>query len=159
MYSRRLDICFEGQKKAKPKQIICGKEPFEIHEQGPEIRRELERLMDAAVNLMDAMQEENYYFPFPFFLKPHRNETYGQEVLQEYFYAKSCRVEWLTVQIKCLNKGDVTKEHKNKSNCTWVGYNVTGALSFIFRDVFGIFWSMKIFINWRKNIRQHCMQT
>jgi hypothetical protein len=137
--------------RAAPRDVVCGRKKLDAHEDGLEIRRDLGKLMDCAVKLMDRMQEDNPHMGNKLFDSATRNKKYASQ-LTEYLQAGTKRVEWLTIQIKCLDRGDVTNTHTDEQNCCWVGYNVTGTLCFMFRDFYGIFWSLKIIINSRKVI-------
>jgi hypothetical protein len=69
-------------------------------------------------------------------------------------------VENISIQIKCLNRGDETKAHTDSQNCIWPGrYSVTGALCFIFMDVNGVFWSLKFILSYRKSIGDYFTPT
>jgi hypothetical protein len=140
-----------GDKKGRPKDVICGRKFLDNHPEGEEIRRDIGQLVDAGCKIMDDMQRENPNFPHMFYSNEARFEQYGLH-LRKYFFAQHMRVEWITIQIKCLDRGDITAWHRDTKNCAWVGYNVTGALSFVFMDGYGIFWSLKILLNSRKNI-------
>lgn len=158
-YSIRFEIGVSGlnfnrrvsDEKAAPYAGVVGQARLDDHKEGPAIRRDLGKLIDASVELMDIMKRDSDHNIYPFFGCEYRNKHYAKH-LADYLEAKTCRVEWLTIQIKCLDRGDVTNEHVDKRNCRWPGYNVTGALSFIFMDSFGIFWSLKFITNSRKVI-------
>jgi hypothetical protein len=57
--------------------------------------------------------------------------------------------EWLTVQLKCLSRGDSTKFHEDRKNCAWSAYDLTLALCYIVVDGFGCVWSIKFLANSR----------
>ncbi len=160
-YGTRLDLGMSGmgfyrkrsqEERGIPKEEVCGQEPFKNAEvQGEEIRRDIGQLVDAATLLMDRMHEKYEYMEQRLFENKRRLEKYSS-VLRGFLGASYVRAEWITIQIKCLDRGDRTAGHYDESNCPWPGYDATATLSFIFRDAFGVFWSLKIILNSRKII-------
>jgi hypothetical protein len=160
-FSTRLDfgmagLAFERKEsrddRGRPKVLVCGQEYFEKHPDNEEIRKDLGQLVDAGTKIMETLQQNHRnHLQYRFFSNEARFNMYGL-ALQKYLKASVCRAEWVTIQIKCLNRGDKTAAHYDAKNCEWEGYNVTGALSFVFRDSFGTFWSLKIILNSRKVI-------
>jgi hypothetical protein len=82
---------------------------------------------------------------------PPRVEAYASK-LRRLFFARSFRSEWLTIQVKCLSRGDVTLPHKDKFNCPWDSYDTTAALCIVVVDNKSTHWSMKVLVNSRAPI-------
>ncbi len=87
--------------------------------------------------------------PCPFFSDSRRYQKFAVRV-RELLRAKRMRNEWCSIQIKCINRGDVTDEHLDINNCSWTGYDVTQTLCFIYKDEIGLLWSIKFIANSRK---------
>jgi hypothetical protein len=139
-----------------PSRIVCGKHFFAKNKaHGLAVRHDIGQLVDALCKTMDKMHERNKEkFPHKPFQNTARWKRYSRW-LREYLGAKYMRCEWITIQLKSLNRGDKTKGHYDMLNCPQPGYNVTGALCFMFMDGLGEFWSLKILVNSRKNIGDH----
>jgi hypothetical protein len=165
----RIDIgvggqCYEGTKDPNDGQgrsapslsKICGKKFFlKDPKLGAEVRKDIGQLVDVLCMAMDKLQERNKdLFPHQPFANTHRNMLYGKK-LRDYLGAKYMRCEWVTLQLKSLNRGDVTKGHYDTQNCRQPGYNLTGAICFMFVDAMGEYWSLKLLANSRKAIGDH----
>ena len=119
------------------------------------MRLDIGKLMDVLSQSMDEMQagNKNRFRHLPYG-NPVRLGQYGRW-LREYFKATFSRFEWLTIQLKCLSRGDITSGHLDSLNDRQPGYNITGGLCFIFMDGFGDYWSLKFIVNSRKVIGDH----
>jgi hypothetical protein len=80
------------------------------------------------------------------FNNPPRVNAYAS-VMRKLFFALRARFEWLTIQVKCLSRGDVTLSHKDKSNCP--SHDTTAALCFVVKDTRNTLWSVKFLVNSR----------
>ncbi|KAG9288568.1 hypothetical protein G9A89_003271 [Geosiphon pyriformis] len=139
-----------------PATSLCGKSFFEKDKElGKAVRADLGQLIDALSKTKDELQQKNkQLFPHQAFPDASRHSRYGIN-LRKYLFAKHTRCEWVTIQLKSLNRGDVTKGHYDTQNCGLPGYNITGALCFNFMDSYGECWSLKILVNSRKPIGNH----
>ena len=81
---------------------------------------------------------------------PHkgRNDVYAS-ALRDFLGGTTMNTEWCTIQVKCISRGDSTGRHKDIKNCTWSGYDKTGALCYIVVDDVGTLWSLKFISNSR----------
>jgi hypothetical protein len=87
----------------------------------------------------------------PLFNYEPRDDICGS-ALRNFLGAKVMRNKWMTMQVKCISRGDSTDRHKDAKNCSWCFYDKTGALCFIIRDAFGILWLLKFISNGRQVI-------
>lgn len=96
-----------------------------------------------------ARKRYNHHHPHPFFPNKKRFEKFGARV-RELLQAQVMRNEWCSIQLKCINRGDITDNHYDKNNCSWPGYNVTQTLCFVYEDQEGLLWSIKFIANSRQ---------
>ena len=80
-----------------------------------------------------------------------RTEMYGQP-MRDVVGALRSRCENLTIQLKCLSRGERTENHRDKRNCRWLGYDKTSGLCFVITDAFGYVWSLKFILNSRGKV-------
>ena len=85
------------------------------------------------------------------FNNPYREEYYAAKFRRE-VKGETFRFEWATVQVKCLSRRHVTKEHKDKQNCDQRGYDRTNTLCYTIRDKEKQIWSIKFILNSRQKI-------
>ena len=168
VYSTRIDIGSGGQNfekkpdmndifnRHRPSTSICGRNFFDHYgADGILIRNDIGVLMDALSKTMDDIHVKNIdRFPHKPFGNHHRYGKYGRW-LREFLNASYCRFEWITIQLKCLSRGDVTCGHLDTQNDRYPGYNITGGLCFMFIDAYGDYWSLKFIVNSRKKIGDH----
>ncbi len=84
----------------------------------------------------------------PMFNYQPRDDVYGS-ILRHFLGAKLMRNEWITVQAKCISRGDRTDRHKDTKNCSWSCYDKTAAICFMLVDALGTVWSLKFISNGR----------
>lgn len=88
------------------------------------------------------------------FASKEREASYAAKFRKE-LKAKWFRNEWVSIQVKQLDRMDTTNSHQDVSNCTWAGYDRTSSLCFVVLDANGKRWSVKIITNSRKRIGDH----
>ncbi len=76
-------------------------------------------------------------------------ESLFAEKIRTWFGGKTCRGEWMTLQLKCISRKDKTLEHVDTKNCCTPNYDVTAAFCVMFYDTFGMLWSLKFLLNSR----------
>ena len=134
--------------------LLCGTSIFDKLEE-PErkqIKRCLANVYDCMTTAMDCVQiylDEPLLFNF----KP-RVDLYAKE-LRKFLGASKMRNEWITIQVKCLSRGDTTTQHLDDKNCPWMYYDKTGALCFMVVDGKDVLWSLKYILTGRHLIRTY----
>jgi hypothetical protein len=127
---------------------LCGLDVFEkvSQKECSQIKACLASVYDCIQVASDEIQKEISLEPL-FNYQP-RDKVYGS-ILRNFLGAKIMRNEWMTLQVKCISRGDRTDRHKDIKNCSWRYYNKTGALCFVISDAFGTLWSLKFISNGR----------
>ena len=76
---------------------------------------------------------------------------YGK-ALREKIGATRWRRENITLQVKCISRGERTCNHTDKLNSKWRGFTKTSGLCFFIKDAFGDIWSVKLLGNGRSKL-------
>jgi hypothetical protein len=129
----RIDIGCSGQNfydkpdpndplgRCAPSAHLCGKHFFEGKDKitGLAVREDIGKLVDALSMTMDRMRERNKVrFPHKAYHNVPRKQRYNR-YLREYLRGEHFRCEWITIQLKCLSRGDITKGHYDSLNCRY----------------------------------------
>ena len=113
------------------------------------VKQMLAKSLDAMQVCVDTIEMKHLRNGKPYGCE-ERTNRFGKK-LREAIGASLSRFENVTLQIKCLNRGERTEGHTDDNNCTWNGYQKTCAFSFCLRDAYNDFWSIKIIVNSRAN--------
>ena len=118
-----------------------------FNENNSRLRRQIGRLLDCMQACLDRccdLSGTNRCFD------NHRRTSMFALKLREALGARRFRFEWVTIQLKCITRGDETLEHTDSGNCTWPGYDRTTAFCLLLMDNQGFLWSLKVIGNSRK---------
>lgn len=121
-------------------------------EEHKQIRQCLALILDAMQECMDDI--DDHLETDRHFSCEARDKQFAR-VLRQMLGGRKFRNEWVTVQVKKLSRGDITKDHTDDSNCRWKGYDRTTSLCFVIVDADGQLWSVKIITNSRKTIGEY----
>jgi hypothetical protein len=157
-YHERTVLEKQNGDRGRVKDVIVGRNTFVKFgkEYGPDqvepLLKDIGVMFDMLAKTMDMIQlKYPEHHPHPFFRNKERFKTFGRP-LRDMLYAQDMRNEHCTIQVKLANRGDVTKYHFDSMNCTWLGYDTTGTLGFMFIDSQGYLWSIKFIANSRRLI-------
>ena len=102
-------------------------------------------LLDAMQDIEDDIEVAHLKNGHPFHLNAHM-EKYGK-ACRDAIGAQHFQREDVSIQLKCISRGEVTLMHKDVQNCHWLGYSKTSALCFFLVDACGDVWSLKLIAN------------
>jgi hypothetical protein len=103
-------------------------------------------------SMQSAMDDIHTHLGLPLSFDDHnRNQEYAAHIRQALGASKT-RMEWITIQVKCISRKDTTSFHKDKFNCSWHGYEKTAALCATVKDCLGDIWSVKFIGNSRAKV-------
>jgi hypothetical protein len=103
-------------------------------------------------SMQAAMDDIHAYLNTPRSYNDHERYLQYAHFVRQTLGAKQSRMEWITIQVKCLSRKDTTKFHLDKFNCQWHGYEKTAAYCGTVKDAHGDIWSVKILGNSRAKV-------
>jgi hypothetical protein len=69
-------------------------------------------------SMQSAMDDIHTHLGLPLSFDDHnRNQEYAAHIRQALGASKT-RMEWITIQVKCISRKDTTSFHKDKFNCS-----------------------------------------
>lgn len=114
-----------------------------------ELLASLGRIQDGIQDCLDSIQR---YLGLPLLFNYQPRVDGYASVIRQLFHGERSRNEWLTIQVKCMSRGDATLLHFDQFNCPWEFYNTTAALCFMGFDFFHAMWSVKVIVNCRAKV-------